>query len=127
MKKLISILLVMLMLLSMLCACAQNPGTTDDGNGTDDQDNNANATDAATEELPDLPSGVKYQDYEFNILVAGTLHYSDFDIDENDGSYEQVNLAITERNELIEDKYDCCELEVYESGNEVYNYMVAVE
>lgn len=29
--------------------------------------------------------------------------------------------------EIIEEKYDECELEVFESGNEVYDYMIAIE
>ena len=103
MKKIISFLLVAIMLLSLMCACSSNAGAADTDGAAGN--NATNDTDAATEELPDLPEGVKYQDYEFNILVAGTLHYSDFDIEENDGSYEQVNLAITERNKTIEDKY----------------------
>ena len=37
---------------------------------------------------------------------------------------EERRVKLTE---LIEDKYDMCELEVYESGNEVYDYMIAIE
>ncbi len=29
--------------------------------------------------------------------------------------------------EIIEEKYDMCEIEVFESGNEVYDYMIAIE
>lgn len=50
--------------------------------------------------------------------------------------YEIVSLFVgksvseskrSELTELIEEKYDMCEVEVFESGNEVYDYMIAVE
>lgn len=64
--------------------------------------------------------------------IAVLEHLESMDMDD----YEIITLFVGKNvsderrvklTELIEDKYDCCELEVYESGNEVYNYMVAVE
>ncbi len=100
MKKIICILLVVLMTFGLLCGCASTTPAD-----TSSADTDAKDTDVVTEELPDIPDGVRYDGRDFVVLVAGTLHYSDFDIDENDGSYEQVNNAITQRNAMIEQKY----------------------
>ena len=51
-------------------------------------------------------------DYEIITLFVGKRVTED----------ERVRLT-----ELLADKYDMCEVEVYESGNEVYDYMIAIE
>ncbi|MBQ7344013.1 MAG: DAK2 domain-containing protein [Clostridia bacterium] len=55
---------------------------------------------------------VDMDDYEIITLFVGS----------NVSDIRRVKLT-----EIIEEKYDMCELEVFESGNEVYDYMIAIE
>ncbi len=100
MKKLLCVLLAVLMLVPALVSCGNSAVTTD----ANTQAQNEGDTTSA-EEVPDIPEGVKYDGQEFVTLVTGTLNYSDFDVEKNDGSYESVNNAITKRNAELEDKY----------------------
>ncbi len=101
MKKLFCLLLAVLMLVPCIVACGKPAAVTDGNESSSDS-----ATDAVTaEEKPDIPEGVKYDGTEFVTLVTGTLKYSDFDIEQNDGSYESVNQAIERRNTEIAEKY----------------------
>ena len=88
------------MLTPALISCGNKAVTTDANSdeGVDDLTSSA-------EEVPDIPEGVKFDGQEFCTLVSGTLKYSDFDIEQNDGSYEAVNNAIVRRNAEIEEKY----------------------
>ncbi|MEE1356034.1 MAG: hypothetical protein UHG68_00560, partial [Clostridia bacterium] len=90
------------MLSSCLAGCANGSGTDTDTNTAQ----NSASESVSDQELPDIPSGVTYNGYEFTTLVSGTLKYSDFDFEQNDGSYETVNAAIEKRNAQIEQKYD---------------------
>jgi ABC-type glycerol-3-phosphate transport system substrate-binding protein len=88
------------MLASLLCACS-NPSAT-----TSDAGQSSQESVGSGEELPDIPADVKFSGEDFDILVSGTLKYSDFDVEDNDGSYETVNEAIERRNAYIVDKYE---------------------
>jgi len=99
MKKIISLLLVMITVLSLVCACGKG-STTDSSVPAAEQ-----SGEEGGEELPDIPDGVTYDGQSFTTLVTGTLKYSDFDVSKNDGSYETVNIAIEKRNAQVEEKY----------------------
>ncbi len=96
MKKLISILLLVFMLVSMLVAC---------GNGGKDTTPAGSVGSDSGDELPNIPDGVAFDGETITILTTGTLGYSDFNKEINNTSYDTVNQAILERNGYIEDKY----------------------
>ncbi len=100
MKKIISILLLSVMLLTTLAACGpKDPATTGDATDTGD-------TGTVTEgEALELPEGVTYDGETLTVLTTGTLKYSDYNAEINDGSYETVNQAIEKRNAQIAEKY----------------------
>jgi len=70
------------------------------------------AAESAENAVLGLLDTVDMDDYEIITLFVGKKVTED----------ERVRLT-----ELLADKYDMCEVEVYESGNEVYDYMIAIE
>ena len=66
----------------------------------------------AEEAVLEMLEGLDMDDYEIITLFVG----------KNVSDDERVRIT-----ETIEERYDFCEVEVFESGNEIYDYMVAVE
>lgn len=114
MKKLFCFLLAVMLLVTPLVSCGgdANDGTgnadggaVSGGNDTQNGDQGGEGTDTEVTEIkPDIPE-VRYDGEEFRTFVSGTLHYSDFDPEENSGSYKSVNEAIHHRNTAMEEKY----------------------
>ena len=108
MKKVISVLLLLCMLLPVMAACGEKKpagdvttppaSVTTAGSGDD-------VTTAAPETTvwPDVPEDIDYDDYEFTVLActSGGITFQDFAI-ENDG-YDVVNDAIFKRNSEAEE------------------------
>ena len=69
-------------------------------------------SDTAEDAVLEMLEGLDMDEYEIITLFVGKNVTDD---------------ARVELTEILEEKYDFCELEVYESGNEIYDYMVAVE
>jgi uncharacterized protein (TIGR00255 family) len=119
MKKLLCVLLAVLMLVPALVSCGNKTVTTDAGT---DAQGTGDAAETA-EEVPELPEGVKFDGQEFVTLVSGTLKYSDFDVDQNDGSYEAVNNAIERRNA----EGSRLESSIYEKIANIKEYLKEIE
>lgn len=66
----------------------------------------------AEEAVLEMLEGVDMDDYEIISLFVG----------KNVSASSRIELT-----EALEEKYDLCEIEVFESGNAVYDYMIAVE
>lgn len=72
----------------------------------------AAVSETAEAAVMDMLNSIDMDDYEIITLFVG----------KNVSEEKRVELT-----ELIEDKYDFCEVEVYISGHEIYDYMLAVE
>ncbi len=101
-----------MMLVTPLVSCGNSAdGTTSASGVAGTNTPNANGdggegTDTTPVEItPDIPTDVKYDGEEFRTFVSGTTKYSDFDGEQNAGSYKAVNEAIHERNVAMEEKY----------------------
>lgn len=100
MKKFISLLLVVLMLVSLLVACADNDKPSNGGEGTGNNQNNNNTANG-----PNIPD-VKYNK-EFRVLGKGTTqpHWQSRDITADEINSDPINNAVYYRNQAIEEKY----------------------
>ena len=105
MKKLLSLLLVVCMLMPFAVSCGEkNPPavTTEPSANPGTPTGPVETTDAITTLYPEIPTDVKYDDYEFVILncTAGTIDFNDFSIE--NANYDVVNDAIFKRNSEAE-------------------------
>ncbi len=105
MKKLVAVFLLLCMLIPLAVSCGEkNPAATTtapsgDGNTPTEP---VETTAAVTTVYPDIPTDVKYDDYEFVILscLASSISFNDFSMENAD--YDVVNDAIFKRNSEAE-------------------------
>lgn len=101
MKKMLSLLLAALMLVSALASCGGDPVATTEAPVT----TAAPVETTAPTNVPDLPAPETLNIAgEFNILVSGNYVRNDFHSDGEEGS-TAVEIAIFRRNELMKEKY----------------------
>ena len=120
MKRLTSLLMILLFIAGLLAGCGKNQSGADNTTvpGTGDTSGAADTTEYR--ELPTL-SGEKYNGYEFVTLTAFQMKYDDFNGENNLDGYEKVNEAIFLRNSMLEEKYDIKFTGIFESGSSTGN------
>ena len=93
-------ILAALLILGMLASCSTTEDQPAQATDTESVTSEAVTTAAADEITPDIPEGVRYDGYEFNILTSdeeGTIRAS-FEIEAEEENGDVMNDAVYQRN-----------------------------
>ncbi len=108
-RKVISLLIAAIFLISMLAACKTGDGGTETGGSTNgDQTSIADPT--------GIPSDLTFDGKKFKIITSPRTGdaYNEIYLDYEEGATDPVNEAVYKRNEMVQDRFDI-EIEVEHS------------